>query len=59
MYFKIIHSINKLTGRSQYHAQFHGRNHEIVWWTENYTTEDGALYAIALIKSGGPAAPLK
>jgi uncharacterized protein YegP (UPF0339 family) len=34
-----------------YRARAYGGNHELVWWTEAYTTRTGAKNAIALMKS--------
>lgn len=41
-----------------FRAHAYGANHELVWWTEVYTTKAGAQNAIALLKRYAPTAPV-
>jgi uncharacterized protein YegP (UPF0339 family) len=39
------------TAKGGYRAHFYGANHQLVWWTEVYTTKEGAKKAIAFCKA--------
>lgn len=40
-----------------YRARIYGGNHELVFWTEVYSTKAGAENAIAMVKAGAATAP--
>jgi uncharacterized protein YegP (UPF0339 family) len=46
MYFKIV----KTKGVRQWHARIYGNNHEIVFWTQNYTSKEPARRACEMVK---------
>lgn len=52
MYFKIV------SASGGYRAHIYGGNHELVFWTEVYTTRASALNAINMVKSGAAGAPV-
>lgn len=41
-----------------YRAHIYGGNHELVFWTEVYTTKAGALNAIEMVSAGAATAPV-
>lgn len=51
MYFKIV------TASGGYRAHIYGGNHELVWWTEVYTSRASAQNAIDMVKQGAGGAP--
>ncbi len=41
-----------------YRARAYGGNHQLVWWTEGYTSKQSALNAIAMLQAGAATAPI-
>ena len=41
-----------------FRAYLKGGNHEVVWWTETYTTKASAQHAISLAKQAGVNTPV-
>jgi uncharacterized protein YegP (UPF0339 family) len=44
--------------RDGWRARFYGANGRLVWWTEGYSSEAGALHAIDLMKRNAASAPI-
>lgn len=44
--------------RDGYRARAFGANHELVWWTEAYTSKAGAQHAIELLQRDAATAPV-
>ncbi len=42
-----------------YRARFWADNGKLIWWTEVYEREQGAEYAVALIKRHAATAPVR
>jgi uncharacterized protein YegP (UPF0339 family) len=52
MYFALV------AASGGYRAHIYGRNHELVFWTEVYTTKAGARNAIEMVRNGAGGAPV-
>jgi uncharacterized protein YegP (UPF0339 family) len=52
MYFEIV------SASGGYRAHIRGGNHELIFWSEVYTTKAGAQNAINVVKAGAAAAPV-
>ena len=52
MYFTIV------AASGGFRAHAYGANHELVWWTEVYTSKAAAQNAIAMLKVGAAPAPV-
>lgn len=51
MYFTIV------AASGGYRAHIYGANHELVFWSEVYTTKASAVNAIRMVQNGAGGAP--
>ena len=52
MYFEIV------SASGGYRAHIKDQNHKLIFWTEVYTTKQGARHACELVQVGAATAPI-